>query len=173
MTAVVAVIIAGTKFTHGAWISILLMLALILLFTRIRRHYDWFDEAVRAEEVTPPSAIPTTVPAERPPTREHIVVPVDAINKVSLAAIAFVRELSGRATAVHVTDDREEAEELRARWEKTSPGRSSADHRVAIPGVRGADAGVRGIARAGRAGGEDHSRAARLRPPPLVGAASA
>ncbi len=120
-TAVVAVIIASTKFTHGAWISILLMLALMLLFTRIRRHYDWFDEEVRVEEVAPPSNIPTQVPAERPPTREHIVVPVDDINKVSLAAIAFVRELSGRVTAVHVTDDREAAEELQARWEKLIP----------------------------------------------------
>ena len=120
-TAVVAIIITGTKFTHGAWISILLMVALMLLFTRIRRHYDWFEEAVRVEEDAPPAGIATTVPAERPPTREHIVVPVDAINKVSLAAIAFVRELSGRATAVHVTDDREEAEELRARWEKLVP----------------------------------------------------
>jgi len=121
MTAVVAVIIAGTKFTHGAWISILLMLALILLFTRIRRHYDWFDEVVRVDEDAPPDTIPTTVPAERPPTREHIVVPVDAINKVSLAAIAFVRELGGRVTAVHITDDRDEAESLRARWEKLAP----------------------------------------------------
>jgi amino acid transporter len=119
-TAVVAVIIATTKFTHGAWISILLMGLLILLFTRIRRHYDWYEEAVRAEEFTPPD-IPTTVPADRPPTREHIVVPVDTIDKVSLAAIAFVRELSGRATAVHITDDREAAEDLRARWEKLSP----------------------------------------------------
>jgi len=121
MTAVVALIIASTKFTHGAWISILLMLALIVLFTRIRRHYDWFEEAVEADEVAPPSGIPAAVPAGRPPTREHIVVPVDAINKVSLAAIEFVRELSGRATAVYVTDDREEAEELRARWEETIP----------------------------------------------------
>ena len=49
------------------------------------------------------------------------MVPVDSLNKVSLAAIAFVRELSGRVTAVHVTDDREEAEELRVRWEKLIP----------------------------------------------------
>ena len=48
-------------------------------------------------------------------------MPVDAINKVSLAAIAFARELSGRATAVHITDDREEAEELRVRWERLIP----------------------------------------------------
>ena len=118
-TAVVTLIIAGTKFTHGAWISILLMLALILLLTLIRHHYDWFNRAVQAEEVAPPPGIPATAPGDRPPTGEHIIVPVDAINKMSLAAIAFVRDLSGRATAVHVTDDREEAEELRARWEKT------------------------------------------------------
>jgi amino acid transporter len=119
-TAVVALIIASTKFTHGAWISILLMGLLMLLFTRIRRHYVWYEDAVRAEEVTPPG-IPTMVPADRPPTREHIVVPVDTIDKVNLAAIAFVRELSGRATAVYVTDDREAAEDLRARWEKLVP----------------------------------------------------
>ncbi|MDR7540555.1 MAG: APC family permease [Armatimonadota bacterium] len=120
-TAVVALIIASTKFTHGAWISILLMLALMLLFTRIRRHYDWFDEVVGVDEAMLPSGVPTTVPAERPLTREHIVVPVDGISKVTLAAIAFVRELSGRVTAVYITDDREEADELRARWEKMIP----------------------------------------------------
>jgi amino acid transporter len=120
-TAVVALIIASTKFTHGAWISILLMLALIVLFTRIRRHYDWYNDAVQVEGVAPPPDIPTRVPADRPATREHVVVPVDVIDKVSLAAIAFVRELAGRATAVHVTDDREEAEELRQRWEKLIP----------------------------------------------------
>ena len=48
-------------------------------------------------------------------------MPVDTINKVSLAAMAFVRELSGRVTAVHVTDDSEEAEQLRARWEEMIP----------------------------------------------------
>jgi len=121
MTAVVALIIAGTKFTHGAWISVLLMLALMLLFTRIRRHYDWFEEAVHVEGSGSPSGMPATVPTGQPLTREHIVVPVDAVNKVSLAAIEFVRELSGRVTAVHITDDREEAEELRARWEETIP----------------------------------------------------
>src|SRR5512136_2407690 len=55
------------------------------------------------------------------PTGEHIIVPVDAINKASLAAIEFVRGLSGRAIAVHVTDDREEAGELRARWQELVP----------------------------------------------------
>src|SRR3972149_6498792 len=71
--------------------------------------------------VDSPGNIPFPKLVERPPTREHVVVPVDSLNKVSVAAIAFVRELSGRVTAVHVTDDREAAEDLRARWEKLIP----------------------------------------------------
>ena len=117
----VAVIIATTKFTHGAWISILLMLALMLLFALISRHYEWFEEAVRAEEGAGLAGIPKAVPAERLPMREHVVVPVDAINKLSVAAIDLAREMSSMVTAVHVTDDREAAERFSARWEKEVP----------------------------------------------------
>jgi len=120
-TAVVAVIIASTKFAQGAWISILLMLGLMLMFTFIGRHYHWFEEEVRVDEGALPSGIPGAVPAERLRGREHVVVPVDAINKISVGAIGLARELSGRVTAVHITDDREQAEEFRGRWEKTIP----------------------------------------------------
>jgi len=120
-TAVVAVIIATTKFTHGAWISILMMLALMLVFTLIRRHYEGFEEEVRVEKGALLSTIPAAVPAEPVPRREHVVVPVQDINRVSAAAIGFARELCSRVTAVYVTDDREEAERFRARWEEAVP----------------------------------------------------
>jgi amino acid transporter len=121
VTGVVAVIIGATKFTHGAWISILVMALLAAMFVLIRRHYDWFHERVQVQDDALRSGIPATVPAERLAAREHVVVPVDAINKVTLAALGLVRELSSRVTAVHVTDNKEEAEELRARWEETIP----------------------------------------------------
>lgn len=120
-TAVVAVIIATTKFTHGAWISILMMLVLMLVFTLIRRHYEEFEEEVRVEKGAFLPSIPRAVPAERLRWREHVVVPVDGINRVSGAVIGFARELSSRITAVYVTDDREEAERFRARWEEEVP----------------------------------------------------
>ena len=115
-TAVVAVIIATTKFTHGAWISILMMLLLMLLFTLIRRHYEGFEEEVRVEKGALLSGMPRAVPTEPVPRREHVVVPVQDINKVSVAAIGFARELCRRVTAVHVTDNREEADRFRVRW---------------------------------------------------------
>src|SRR5207247_8519256 len=51
-TAVVAVIILGTKFTHGAWLSVLMMILLLGMFALIRRHYAWFQAKI---SVKPPS----------------------------------------------------------------------------------------------------------------------
>lgn len=120
-TGVVAVIIATTKFTHGAWISILMMLALILMFSLISRHYRRFEEEIKVDEGAPRSRIPPTVPAVRLPARHQLIVPVDGINKITMAALDFVRELSSNVTAVHITDDREEAEQFRERWQKAVP----------------------------------------------------
>jgi hypothetical protein len=121
MTAVVVVIIATTKFTHGAWISILLMLTLILAFALVRRHYAWFEETVRVEKDELRPRMPESAPTLRRAARQRVVMPVGDIDKVALAAVDFARELSGRVTAVHLVDDREEAEEYRARWEKMIP----------------------------------------------------
>jgi amino acid transporter len=120
-TAVVAAIIASTKFTHGAWISILLMLALMLMFVLIRRHYAWFEEEMRVGDGVLPSPILRTAPAEPLPLRGHVVLPVAAIDKVTVSAALFAREGSKRVTAVHIADDREKAEQFRARWKEILP----------------------------------------------------
>jgi amino acid transporter len=120
-TAVVTVIIVSTKFTHGAWISILMMLLMMATFTLIRRHYERVERELEVEEGGLPLGMPAALPAERLPWRQHVVVPVGELNRISLAAIGFARELSSRITAVHVTDDREEAEAFRARWEEFVP----------------------------------------------------
>ena len=120
-TAVVTVIIIGTKFVHGAWISILMMALLMLLFTLIRRHYERVEGELMVEEGSLLADIPTAAPVERVPAREHVIVPVDTINKITAAAIRFSRELSSMITAVHVTDDREEGERFREQWEREVP----------------------------------------------------
>lgn len=122
-TAVVVVIIATTKFTEGAWISILMMAGLMILFTLIRRHYDGFEDEVRLEEA-PAARAPAARPPGRgrgPPPREHVVVPVERLDRVTAAALDLARERSSRVTAVHVTDDEAEAEEFRRSWERDVP----------------------------------------------------
>jgi amino acid transporter len=118
-TALVAVIIFGTKFTHGAWLSVLMMIALMVMFSLIRRHYDWFQRKIAVDESALTAGVPAAVAVESP--REHVIVPVDGVNKIALGAIGMAREISNRVTAVHVTDNQEQAEEFAKRWERAVP----------------------------------------------------
>jgi amino acid transporter len=118
-TAGVAVIITTTKFTGGAWISIIAMGLLVLVFALIRRHYDWFQQKTEVDESALPARMPTAMSTETP--RDHIIVPVDGLNEISLGAIDMAREISSMVTAVHITDDREQAEDFRKRWERAVP----------------------------------------------------
>lgn len=121
VTGIVAVIIGATKFTHGAWISILIMGLLMVIFSLIHRHYTWFEERIRVDPSELPVGVPRAVRVEPGGPRDHVVVPVDAINKISLGAIGVAREISGKVTAVHLTDDREEAERFREEWNRAVP----------------------------------------------------
>ena len=53
VTGVVAVIIALTKFTHGAWMVVVLIPCMIGLFLAVRRHYDEVARQLSVEGVAP------------------------------------------------------------------------------------------------------------------------
>jgi len=114
-TSVVAVIIASTKFTHGAWISLWGIGFLVYLFTVIRRHYRRVAEQL---EVAVPS--PTATPQARP-RNQPVLVPVDKVNEAVRLAVDYARKTSENVTALHVSDDVSEADDLRRRWEEVIP----------------------------------------------------
>jgi amino acid transporter len=120
-TLVVAVIVGITRFIDGAWISIVMMAALMGVFTLIRRHYDWVERKIAIDESDLASGIVSASPVDAAGRAEHIVVPVDGINKVTMGAIAMARALSSRVTAVHLTDSNEGAATFRESWERLIP----------------------------------------------------
>ncbi len=120
-TGVVAVIIGGTKFLGGAWLSILMMAALMAIFALIRRHYDWFERKTHVDESALPVGVQSAVAVEAGGPRDHVIVPVDGVNQITLGAIGMAREISSMVTAVHVTDDKDEAEQFRDRWTGAVP----------------------------------------------------
>jgi len=58
---------------------------------------------------------PTDEPADKLPT-PILVVPVPGLNRAVARTIRYARSLSNHVTAVHVTDDLDDAAELRKRW---------------------------------------------------------
>ena len=120
-TGVVAVIIGLTKFVDGAWLSVLMMLILMAILAAIRRHYDWFQRKIAVDESELPAAVPRAAPVDPVAARDHVIVPVDGVNKIALGGIGMAREISSNITAVHVTDDQEKAQEFAERWERAVP----------------------------------------------------
>jgi hypothetical protein len=119
-TFLVAVIVAVTKFTHGAWISIALILLLVVALSRVRAHYE--NEARKLGHGLEGAALAidryleTTKDVAQP-----VVIPVDEINRVVLRALAYSRSISSNTVAAHVAIDPDRAEALRRRWLELVP----------------------------------------------------
>ena len=115
-TGVVTIIVAGTKFTHGAWVVLILIPFFALILRQIRRHYTSVSQALSLD----PGQL-TTEPLLLPPDRP-IVVPIGGLNRASLRAIAYARGTSTNVTAVHVvTDEDDDTSELEERWQSLLP----------------------------------------------------
>jgi len=116
-TAVVVVVAAGTKFTHGAWIVLLAIPIIVTMCVQIGRHYRRVRRQMEIREgdfdelaSTPPGTSSQTV-----------IVPVEELDRSVLRTIEYARSLSQNTTAVHITDNVEEAEVLRTEWEDRIP----------------------------------------------------
>jgi hypothetical protein len=105
-TAIATVIIASTKFTHGAWIVIVLIPLLIMFFRAIRSHYKAVSEQVAlARGHRPPM-----------PRRNIVVLPIGGVNRAVIRAVDYARSRSGDIRAVLVDVDPEETARVEIQW---------------------------------------------------------
>jgi amino acid transporter len=109
-TGLVAVIIAATKFSHGAWMILIIIPVIIATLYAIHRHY----QAVAGELVLDPHHDTLQMVDTKP----LVIVPLPSLHLGVLPALTFARSISDNVTAVHVTDDLEAAERLKQRWEE-------------------------------------------------------
>jgi amino acid transporter len=112
-TAVVAVIVASTKFLEGAWIVLVLVPLLSFSFWAIHRHYAHARRELAA------------VPKRHRVGKQRVIVPVNDLNAATAAAVDYALSITtaNRITAVHVqvdTDDKRDAT-LAERWKAWAP----------------------------------------------------
>ncbi len=115
VTGLVAIVIAVTKFIHGAWIVIVLIPIIVLILRAIGRHYESVEREI---EVTDEDLRNLRLQA---PTLQTVIVPVGTINRAVVDTLGYAMSISTDVTAVHVTDDLEAAERLQNRWEEWAP----------------------------------------------------
>jgi amino acid transporter len=111
LSAVVCIIIAVTKFTHGAWAIIVLIPILVVLLFRLNRQYE--DEEERLVQDAPTAAV---APIR---SRHDVIVLVDALDMAAARAIQYARTLTpDELTAVHFDLDPLRTEELTVAWSR-------------------------------------------------------
>ena len=109
-TGVALVVIVITKFTEGAWITVFVIPAVVVLLTSIKRYYDQLDASLRDDA-------PLRFAGLEPPV---VLVATQRWNKLTDRALGFALRLSPDVHAVHLTrldgPDDDDAAALRARW---------------------------------------------------------
>src|SRR5881296_983736 len=111
VTGLVMLTIAATKFTHGAWIVVLLIPMLVVAFLTVHRHYEEVAAQLSLKGFEPP-----------PPMTNTVLVLVGDIHRGVIKAIQYAKSLSPAAKAVFVETDPERTRKLEEKWGKWGMG---------------------------------------------------
>ena len=111
VTGLVMITIAATKFTHGAWIVVLLIPTLVAVFAIVHRHYEEVAVQLSLDAFSPP-----------PPMTNTVLVLVGDIHRGVIRAIQYAKTLSPNAKAVFVETDPERTRRLEEKWGRYGMG---------------------------------------------------
>jgi len=104
-----------SKFTEGAWLVVLVIPLLVLLFTRIRANYDRIGALLELGQIPDPPERLTSL----------VVVPVGGMSRLTKEAISAALSLGDEVVAVTVCYAEPEEERVRAsfreQWEEWHP----------------------------------------------------
>jgi amino acid transporter len=113
VTGLVAVVIAVTKFTHGAWIVVLVIPILVWSFLAMRRHYEEVALGLSLQGF------------DSPPEFQHtVLVLIGDVHRGVVRAIQYARTLAPTAAvrAVYVETDPAQTRRLEEKWARWGLG---------------------------------------------------
>jgi amino acid transporter len=111
-TFVVLCVFIATKFIHGAWIVVVVIPILVLLFKSIHKHYMMVARQLSTEGLEPPR-----------PLRHRVIVPISGIHRGVVSALQYAESIaSDRVQAVYVDFEEEATANLRNKWERWGAG---------------------------------------------------
>ncbi len=110
-TGVVTIIQVWTKFTHGAWIVVVIIPLLILLLRAIKRHYVNFAIQIKLDGTT-----------EMIPIHHLVIVPVSGVHKAVANALIYATAISDDVRAVSVEIEPDKTRGLKQEWEEWDTG---------------------------------------------------
>lgn len=102
-------IVTITRFKAGAWLSIVVVGAIMALFISVKRHYDHLDESLK---ITPSEVRPA-------PMNHTVVVLVGRVHRGVVKALQYARSLRpNHLAAVYIAEDDADRERIQAEGEE-------------------------------------------------------
>ena len=112
-TAIVLMIIATEKFTHGAWIVLIAIPALVFLTYKIHEHYLSVANQLSLEYC---------ITEEKEYKHHSVIIPISGVQQAVINATKYGKALSDDVVAIYVCIDPVETEKIRAKWDKHCMG---------------------------------------------------
>jgi amino acid transporter len=113
MTAVVFLIAAITKFTAGAWVSLLIVAVFTAVALLTRRHFDRVAGAIALSRECSPSGESEETPAQ---VSNLAIVPVPHLDRATVRALAYAASLRQPVLALHISPTEDDARRFREYW---------------------------------------------------------
>ncbi len=112
-TLVVFLVIGITKFIHGAWMVVVLIPLLVVLFNEIHRHYLAIAKQLSFDSMDSKLTLD--------PLRHTAIVPVSGIHPGVMSALKYAISISNDVRACYVELEPEATERLKNEWKKWAP----------------------------------------------------
>jgi amino acid transporter len=111
-TGMTALIVGFSKFVEGAWITILLIPALVAGLLQIRAHY---------REVARQLSLDVLMPFDKPSPSPRVIIPISGVHRGMVDAVTYAQSISSDVTAVYVELEPGAGERIREKWERWWP----------------------------------------------------
>lgn len=115
MTCTALLVISYSKFSDGAWVTIILIPLFVLAFLGIRQHYNNFDLQMSPRSINLQDLQQGYI------TIERAAIPVAHVNQGTVEAVSFAKKIALNIIGVHVELSKANKEEVVRTWEGLWP----------------------------------------------------
>jgi len=111
-TLVTLVVVGYSKFLEGAWLTIVLIAGIVIVFNRIKSHY---------REVAKELSLHGLPPSLKAVSTSRVVVPISGVHRGIVDAVDFARGITSNVTAIYVELEPGDGDEVQKRWNDLWP----------------------------------------------------
>jgi amino acid transporter len=111
-TGTTLLIVAFSKFTSGAWVTVLLIPLIVVGFDRVHKHYQQVKHQLTLHGL-PPSL--------RPVAPARVVIPISGVHRGMVNAVLFAQSISSDVTGVYVELEEGGGERVQEDWQAWWP----------------------------------------------------